>query len=84
MENNNELTKLQGRVCVGAYRYLRSIETELNETDETEKNKKGFSEAYREYTRFIGNEKELSADIKEKAEEIVNTCKENGFFISRF
>lgn len=84
MENNNELTKLQGRVCVGAYRYLRSIETELNETDETEKNKKEFSEAYREYTRFIGDEKELPADIEEKAEEIVNTCKENGFFISRF
>lgn len=84
MENNNELTKLQGRVCVWAYRYLRSLETELNETDETEKNKKEFSEAYREYTRFIGNEKELSADIKEKAEEIVNACKENGFFISRF
>lgn len=84
MGNNNELTKLQGRVCVWAYRYLRGLESELNETDETEKNKKEFSEAYKEYTRFIGNEKELPADIKEKAEEIVNTCKENGFFISRF
>lgn len=84
MGNNSELTKLQGRVCVEAYRYLRSIESELNETDETEKNKKEFSEAYKEYTRFIGNEKELPADIKEKAEEIVNTCKENELFISRF
>lgn len=84
MGNNNKLTKLQGRVCVWAYRYLRSLEAELNETDETKKNKKEFSKAYREYTRFIGDEKELPADIKEKAEEIVNTCKENRFFISRF
>lgn len=59
---------LQGELCVSAYRYLRSLDMNVNTEDRSADRLKEFNTAYKNYKTFIGENNFVSM-VKGNAED---------------
>ena len=78
---------LQGELCVSAYRYLRSLNMNVNTEDKSAVRLKEFNTAYKNYKNFIGENNFVSmvkGNAEDKAREIVDKCADAGFHLSYF
>lgn len=78
---------LQGELCVSAYRYLRSLDMNVNTKDNSAARLKEFNTAYKNYKTFIGENNFVSmvkGNAEDKAREIIDKCADAGFHLSCF
>lgn len=78
---------LQGELCVSAYRYLRSLDMNVNTSDKSAVRLKEFDTAYKNYKNFIGENNFVSmvkGNAEDKAREIIDKCADAGFHLSCF
>ena len=82
---NSELARVQGNLCVSAYRYLRGLNKEISNTSEVQ-TLNDFNDAYREYAKVMHDEFNTltPATAPEIAKTIVEECNKNSFDLSMF
>lgn len=82
---SSELARVQGQLCVSAYRYLRGLNREISNTSEAQ-TLNDFNDAYREYTRVMHDEFSTltPATAPEIAKTIIEECNKNSFDLSMF
>lgn len=83
--DNSELARVQGNLCVSAYRYLRGLNKEISNTSEAQ-TLNDFNNAYREYDKVMHNEFNAitTATAPEIAKTIIEECNKNSFDLSMF
>lgn len=83
--SSSELARVQGQLCVSAYRYLRGLNKEISNTSEVQ-TLNDFNDAYREYAKVMHDELNTltPATAPEIAKTIVEECNKNSFDLSMF
>lgn len=82
---SSELARVQGQLCVSAYRYLRGLNKEISNTSEVQ-TLNDFNDAYRVYAKVMHDEFNTltPATAPEIAKTIVEECNKNSFDLSMF
>lgn len=84
---SSELTRVQGQLCVSAYRYLRGLNKEISDPEVSEDQLlNDFNYAYREYDKVVNNEFNVlvSATAPEIAKTIIEECNRYSIDLSDF
>lgn len=84
---SSELAKVQGQLCISAYRYLRGLNKEISDPEVSEDQLlNDFNDAYREYDKVMNDEFNVlvSATAPEIAKTIIEECNRCSLDLSAF
>lgn len=85
--DSSELARVQGNLCVSAYRLLRGIHKSITDIGSTNERYESLKETYEEYCKVTGSKmKNISTPDKavKKCKEIMSECNATGFNLSHF